>query len=136
MIPQIEQKLMNNTGFKQLVLSAMSRLVKTELDRLTVDGEPINVAEQKLLVYLRNIMRNGGIQDAVNPTMVKANHMVAILTMFNDSEEDSIVYTEDSQTALIVDWNMSKAILIEKMNTNKYLYGLAACEKSDWETAV
>ncbi len=136
MLPTIEQKLINNTAFKQLVLSAMSRLVKTELDRLTVNAEPANVAEQKLLTYLRGIMRNGGIQDATNPSFAKMNHVVAILTMFDDTDVDTIAYTLDAQGAIEVDWDKSKAIIIQKITDNKYLFGLAACDKTDWETAV
>lgn len=131
MLPQIEQKLMNNTGFKQLVLSAMSLLIKTELDRLTVHSEPINMADQKLLVYLRNIMRNGGIQDAINNTTAKAIHTIAVLSMFDDSENDTISYELDTQGAIMINWDSSKPIIMDKIVQNNYLFGLAGCEKSD-----
>ncbi len=131
MIPSIEQKLIINTSFKQLVLSAMSRLIKIELDRLTVNNEPTNLAEQKLLVYLRNIMRNGGIQDAINNTTAKAIHTIAVLSMFDDSENDTISYELDTQGAIVVNWDSSKSIIMDKIAQNNYLYGLAGCEKSD-----
>lgn len=133
MLPSIEAKLIKNTGFKRLVLAAFSRAIKTELDRLTIEGEPTTNAEVKLLDFLRKKMRTGSIQNHQVPTEANAIYVSGILSIFDDTQEDDIAYRGDEQKALEVDWDQSKPILINKIKKSGYLYGLAECVKGDYE---
>lgn len=134
MLPEVEEKLQANTSFKKLVTSAMSTAIKMQLDALTLNGgAPTNAAEQKVLDWCRNKMQTGSVFDHSKSTL-EANliYVGGMLTMFDDEAGDDIVYTESAQGALIIDWNGSKPIMVLKVQTNAYLYGLAGVTAEDF----
>ncbi|WP_428743162.1 hypothetical protein [Tenacibaculum sp.] len=136
MLPSKEQKLMNNTSFKQLVTSAMSSCIKSELDRLTVPVQtaaPVNLAEKKLLDWLREKMRTGSILNhQTNGLLANDIHVSALLAMFDDTSEDDITTNEDAQGAIIIDWDLSKSVIVNKIMSSGYLYGLASVINEDF----
>lgn len=127
-------KLGDNTLFKKTGLLALGRVIKTELDRLTVTAPPETVADEKLLVKLRWWMINDGFQDKVRPAELAQQYTTSILSMFDSADDlDDIKYFDnDAQGAIVIDPDLTEPIIINKIKTNGWLYGLANITAADF----
>lgn len=135
MLPDIELKLLTNTTFKQLTTLAMGSCIKNELDRLTTGNNsgPVNLAEVKLLAWLREKMRTGSVMDTSFKNLgAKDVYVAGLLSMFEDESDDTIEYTLDDQRAITINPDATKPILMQKIMINGYLYGLAGVENEDF----
>lgn len=137
MLPSVEEKLQANTSFKKLVTSSLTRAMKIKSDDLTIGEGLKNKADALLLDYIRSKVSNGSILNHQVGTL-QANDMyvAAILSMFDDSDEDNIVAKEDAQGALVIDWDLSKPIVITKIEENSYLYMLAGATPEDFSRII
>lgn len=133
MLPSREEKLTDSTSFRKLVLQSMARLMKLKADELTVTSQVKNEADRKLLSWIREKSMTGSIQDHLrNNLTANSTFVSAVLAMFNDTGEDDIEAAEDEQGALVINWDTAKPIVINKLDTNHYLYMLSGAIPEDF----
>lgn len=151
MLPSREKILKRNAGFKELVLSCFGSCVEQEHKRvkpLTIlaaehevmkangQAEPTDgwyelpVHEERLFNWIIKQVKTNTFIEPTRPLEARAHHVEAVLALFNDEQDDEIVYVqveEGKQPDLnnYVDWDKSKPIIMKKIIDSEYLFGLA-----------
>ncbi len=132
MLPSVEKKMNDNTDFKKLVLSAIRSCIKDYLDDFTTNGVS-NKAESLLLSQCYSWTKNGDtfINSFSNATKSQADakYVSGILTLFDDTEDDSVTLLDDGITP---DPDVAKEELKTKIINNNYLYLLAGAVAEDY----
>ena len=146
---------MTNSSFKQLCLMAMGSFLLSELDRLTVEelegytGLESKADEFTYLPWLQKVMIDPKyLQDLTYEFYAKQGYVNSILVMFQDEAGKDLKYSEDvphpnkegefiikdgkdMQGQLIIDWDLSKPILLDLFKARKWFYALAGCKVCD-----
>jgi hypothetical protein len=124
MLPNKEQKLMQNTSFKPMKLKS---------DELTIGVGLQSKADEILLNFIREKAKTGSILNHQSRHL-EANdiHVGALLSMFDDTINDDIITSENEQDSIIIDWDLSKPVIINKINSNNYLYMLSGATGEDF----
>lgn len=137
MKPSKKDSLSTNDGFKRLCLASMSRLVKTELDRLTVEGSEEytglqSYADNKYLDWLRKVMsRRVVLHDSQKPHFLDQFYVTSILALFDDNGQD-IAAELGENGVYTVDFDGAKPVLMGVIKQSFWLYSLADCTADDF----
>ena len=147
MLPSKERILKRNDGFRELVLSCFGSCVEQELARVKplliqaeTEAQDENITEEekytlpdyelRLYNWIKKQLKNSDIINPSSPLQAKPQFIEAVLAMFDDTAGDDIKYAEITEGGKIdldnyVDWDLSKPIIMNKIISSEYLYGLA-----------